>query len=114
MSREAGGVWGRSSCPESDRAKLVPCGAKLRPWIKKLRTKSAPYRAGPHYIRRGKEYGLAKSLLRAEQASPDFYAEQELRSSCPAKHSDSIAKQIMKVSSYSRKIHPEIVISLLK
>ena len=34
ISREAGGVWGRSSCPESDRAKLVPCGAKLRPWIK--------------------------------------------------------------------------------
>ena len=34
MSRETGGVWGRSSCPESDRAKLVPCGAKLRPWIK--------------------------------------------------------------------------------
>ena len=49
----------------------------------------------PHNIRRGKEYGLVRSLLRAEQASPDFYAEQELRSSCPAKHSDPIAKHII-------------------
>ena len=56
----------------------------------------------PHTIRRGKEHGLIRSLLRAEQASPDFYAEQELRSSCLAKHSDPIAKH--KVSSYSRKM----------
>ena len=51
----------------------------------------------PHSIRRGKEHGLVRSLLRAEQASPDFYAEQELRSSCPAKHSDPIAKHIMNI-----------------
>ena len=51
----------------------------------------------PHSNRRGKEHGPAKSLLRAEQASPDFYAEQELRSSCPAKHSDPIAKHIMNI-----------------
>ncbi len=57
----------------------------------------------PHSIRCGKEYGLVRNLLRAEQASPDFYAEQELRSCCLAKHSDTIAKDIIKVSSYGRK-----------
>ena len=59
--------------------------------------------AWPHHYRRGKDNGLTKSLLRAVQASLGLYAEQELRSTCLAKHSNLIAKYIIKVSSYSEK-----------
>ena len=58
------------------------------------------------------------------QASPDLYAEQELRSSCLAKQSDPIAKHIIKVSSYSKKYdrtiphagnqHAELLLDLQK
>ena len=74
MSRKAGGAWGRSSCPESDRAKLVPCGTGFAPQY--------PAREG---IWTGKEPLLPRL----------------------AKHSDSIAKHINKVSSYSRKMQKE-------
>ena len=71
MSRKAGGAWGRSSCPESDRAKLVPCGTGFAPQY--------PAREG---IWTGKEPLLPRL----------------------AKHSDTIAKHIIKVSSYSKKM----------
>ena len=69
MSRKAGGVWGRSSCPESDRAKLAPCGTGFAP---------------QYPAREGTWTGKEPLLLRL------------------AKHSDSIAKQMIIISSYSR------------
>ena len=62
--------WGRSSCPDYDRAKPVPCGTGFAPYY--------PAREGTWT---GKEPLLPRL----------------------AKHSDPIAKHIIKVSSYSRK-----------